>query len=113
MDYERKIAEKIRAEYEEKKPGKLEELRELDARVKGPARVFAYLFGTLGALVLGTGMCLAMKVIGDMMAAGIAIGCVGILMVSVNYKLYRTIVEKRKKKYGAQILAVTNELLGE
>ena len=73
-------------------------------------------FGIVGALVLGLGMCLAMKVIfasiSYMMFVGIAVGLVGILMVSVNYFWYKNILASRKKKYAPRILALADELLG-
>ena len=83
------IVEKIQNDYTEKQTTKLDELVALDKRVKKPAQIFAYIFGTIGALILGTGMCLAMEIIGESMIAGIAIGLVGIGMVSVNYLLYK------------------------
>lgn len=107
------LAEAIRAEYEEKKRTKLDELMELDRKVKLPAEIFAFVFGTIGALVLGFGMCLAMKVIGDMMALGIVVGVVGIAMVSVNYFIYKMIINRGKKEYGERILALTEEIIGE
>lgn len=107
------LAESIRAEYEEKKRTKLDELMELDRKVKRPAEIFAFVFGTIGALVLGFGMCLAMKVLGDMMALGIVIGVVGIAMVSVNYFIYKMIINRGKKEYGKRILALTEEIIGE
>ena len=110
---EMQAVEKIRAQYTEQKKTKLDELKELDERVKRPAEIFAYTFGVVGALVLGTGMCLAMKVIGDMMALGIVIGVVGIGMVSVTYALYQKILKARKRKYSADILALSDELLNK
>lgn len=107
------LAEEIRAEYSEKKRTKLDELFELDRKVKRPAEIFAFVFGTIGALVMGFGMCLAMKVIGDMMALGIVIGVVGIAMVSVNYFIYKMIINRGKKEYGDKILALTDEILSE
>ena len=68
------IVEKIQNDYTEKQTTKLDELVALDKRVKKPAQIFAYIFGTIGALILGTGMCLAMEIIGESMIAGIAIG---------------------------------------
>ena len=38
---EKQIAEKIRSQYTERKISKLDELKELDQRVKCPAKVFA------------------------------------------------------------------------
>lgn len=105
------LAEEIRDEYTEKKRTKLDELMELDRKVKRPAEIFAFIFGTIGSLVLGFGMCLAMKVIGDMMALGIVIGVVGIAMVTANYFLYKMIINRGKKEYGDKILALTEEIL--
>ena len=108
---ESRIAAAIRDEYTEKKKTKLNELIELDRQVKRPAEVFAYSFGTIGALVLGTGMCFAMKVIGNMMPLGVAIGLIGIGMVTVNYWLYQRLLQKGKQKYGKEILALSEEIL--
>ena len=108
---ELKTVEKIRNQYTQAEATKLDELKALDRKVKRPASIFAYVFGTIGALVLGTGMCLAMKIIGNAMALGIVIGLVGILMVSVNYFIYKKILSSRKKKYQEKVLSLTDELL--
>ena len=110
---ELKSIERIRAAYTATEPTKLDELKALNKKVKRPAQIFSYIFGTVGALVLGTGMCLAMKVIGDMMIAGIAIGVVGIAMVSLNYPIYGKLLSRRRKKYADQVLSISTELLGE
>lgn len=54
------LVQKIRTQYTEKENTQLDALKELDKKVKKPANVFAYTFGTIGALVLGSGMSLAM-----------------------------------------------------
>ena len=101
----------IRAEYEERTPDRLSELEALDRKIRRPANVFAYAFGAFGALVLGTGMCLAMKVIGSSVPLGIVIGCVGIAMVSADYSIYRCILRAAKKKNAAKILSLSDEIL--
>ena len=90
---------------------KLEKLRRLDAKVCRPAEIFAYVFGAVGALVLGTGMCLAMQVIANSVAAGVVVGVLGIAMVSANYFIYRAILARRRKKYSEEIIKLGNELL--
>lgn len=105
------IVKKIQNDYTEKQATKLDELVALDKRVKKPAQIFAYVFGTIGALILGTGMCLAMEIIGNAMILGIAIGLVGIGMVSVNYFLYQKLLQKRKDKHADKVLALSNEIL--
>lgn len=111
---QRFIAQKIRTQYTEKENTELDELRRLDAKVKRPANIFAYVFGSIGSLVLGGGMCLAMEVVGEgMMIPGIVIGILGILMVSFNYSIYKTILNSRKKKYSMQILSLSERLMNE
>ena len=105
------IVEKIRASYEKKEKGKLEQLKELDKKTKRPAVVFAYVYGTASSLVLGTGMCYAMKVIGNSMALGIGVGLLGILLAATTYPLYKAILKSRKKKVSKQIFALSDELL--
>ncbi len=112
-DIEMKQIEKIRASYTEKKRGKLDELRALTKRAERPAELFAYIFGSVGSLVLGTGMCLAMKIIGNLMPLGIIVGILGIAMVSFNYSLYKLILNSGKEKYKDEILTLTNEILEE
>lgn len=112
---DKKVVEKIRSSYstDSKQHTKLNELKALDKKVKIPARVFAYIFGTIGALILGVGMCLAMEVIGDAMIAGIIIGVVGIAMVSLAYPLYQKLLNKRKALYSREIIAKSDELLNK
>ena len=47
----------------------------------------------------------------DLFALGIAVGVLGIAMVSVNYFIYRAILAKRKRKYGGRVLELSDELL--
>lgn len=118
------VAQKIRTQYMPREDSQLDALRALDAKVKKPATVFGWTFGTIGALVLGTGMSLAMNVIQpgtyfgitigeNMMVPGIIIGLAGIAMVSVNYPLCKGILNARKKKYGPQILALSEKIMEE
>ena len=113
MNNEMQYAEKIRKEYAAKtaEENKLETLHKLDAAARRPAEIFAYAFGVLGALILGVGMCLAMEVIGSMMPLGIAVGVVGIAMVTANYFIYRAILKSRRHKYAKEILDLADGLL--
>ena len=105
--------EKIRLQYERRQTTKLDELKALDKRVKRPAQIFAYILGTACTLILGTGMCLAMKIIGNFMIPGIIIGIAGIAMITVNYKIYKSILKSRKARYAEQIFALSDSLLNE
>lgn len=111
MKTETTVIKQISNFYKEKQPTKLDELKALNKKAKRPANIFAYTFGSISSLVLGTGMCLTMKVIGNSMALGICIGVVGLGLVIATYPIYKAILKKRKQKYGAQIVELSNELL--
>jgi len=113
------IAQKIRTQYVEKQPSELDALRKLDAKVKKPANIFAYTFGSIGAIVMGAGMSLVMTDIGAMiglastMIPGIAIGVAGMAIALVNYPIYKAILGSRKKKYGAEILKLSEKIMNK
>ena len=117
MNTDKIYAEQIANEYAPKQTSKVKALRRLDAKAKNPANIFTFTFGIVSSLILGTGMSLAMGVIGGgtslMMALGIAIGCVGIAGVSVNYPLYKKILTKSKNKYASDIIKLANEIANE
>lgn len=111
------IVQKIRTQYTEKEHTRLDELKELDGRVKRPAGVFAYVFGSISAIVMGSGMSLVMTDIGEQlgmaetMVPGIVIGVVGLAMAILNYPMYKGILNSRKKKYADKIVALSDELM--
>lgn len=106
--------EQIRANYMPKQePTKFEQLKQLDKKVKNPAKIFAYIFGSVSSLILGTGMCLAMKIIGSSMALGIVIGVVGLALMGVNYPIYKAILKKRINKYSQQVIELSDSLLNK
>lgn len=117
MNTDKIYAEQIANEYAPKEDSKVKALRRLDAKAKNPANIFGFSFGISSSLVLGTGMSLAMGVIGGgsplMMALGIVIGCLGILGVSINYPIYKTILAKSKEKYAADIIRLAGEIANE
>lgn len=111
------IAQKIRAQYMEKEPSELDELRLLDAKVKKPANMFAYLFGSFSAIVMGAGMSLVMTDVGSYvgmenpMIPGIVIGVIGMALAIVNYPIYKSILNSRRSKYSAEILALSEKII--
>ena len=113
------IAQKIRTQYMEKTPSELDALRALDAKVKRPANVFAYVFGSISAVVMGAGMSLVMTDIGatigitSALVPGIAIGVVGLCMALLTYPMYKGILNSRKKKYGAEILKLSEIIMNQ
>ena len=110
-------AERIASEYDQKPASKLVALKKLDRKAKLPAQIFTYTFGVIGALVLGVGMCLCMGVIGQnlpmAMPLGVVIGVIGLGMVSLNYPVYKKLLEKGKKKYAFEVMELAKEITAE
>ena len=112
-------AQRIRARYLEKQTTELDTLRALDTRVRRPAAVFAYIFGSISAVIMGAGMSLVMTDIGatvgiaDPLIPGIVIGVVGMILALINYPIYKGILGSRKRKYGAGILALSEKIMNE
>lgn len=113
------MAEKIRSEYIQKKTTELDELRALDAKVRRPANIFAAAFGTLSALVMGSGMSLVMSDIGEIlgisnsMTTGTIIGIIGMGMAALTYPVYKKILKGRKEKYAAEIMKLSDKIVGK
>ena len=111
------LVQKIRTQYTEKQHTELDELKALDAKVKRPANVFGYVYGTVGAIIMGTGMSLVMTELGEMlgmtepMVPGIVIGVVGMILVLSTYPIYKKILSRRKKKYAPQVMKLSEKLL--
>ncbi len=111
------LVQKIRTQYTEKEQTGLETLKELDAKVKRPANVFAYIFGSISAIIMGAGMSLVMTDIGatigvtDPMIPGIVIGIIGMAMAAINYPIYKGILGARRKKYADKIIALSDQIM--
>ena len=117
---QQQAAQKIRARYTPKEVTDLDQLRQLDIKVRRPATVFAYIFGSISAIIMGCGMSLVMTDIADMLGLsvnslplGITIGGIGMILALINYPIYRAIVNARKKRYGAEILDLSDKIMKE
>ena len=113
MNTDKIIAESIAKDYAPKESSKLVALKKLDNKAKLPATIFTYSWGIVSALVFGTGMCLAMQVIGSGLAGmvlGIAVGIIGLIGCGVNYPIYKKMLEKGKAKYAYEIVQLAREI---
>lgn len=116
MNTDKIFAEKVANDYAPKKTTKVVALKKLDNLVKKPAYIFAWIYGIIFTLVFGTGMCLAMRVIGSGNQAfilGIVIGVISIIALALNYPIYQKILKARKEKYAQDIINLANEIIGE
>ena len=113
------LVQKIRTQYTEKEHTQLDELRAFDAKVKRPAKAFAYIFGSAGAILMGSGMSLIMTDIGALvgiertMLYGNVVGIAGMLIAIINYPIYKSLLSSRIKKNAARVMELSDEILAK
>lgn len=110
MNTDKILAESIAKDYAPKNNSKIAALKKLDNRAKLPATIFTYSCGIISSLIFGTGMCMAMKVIGNSMALGIIIGIIGLVGCGVNYPIYKKMLATGKSKYAYEIVELAREI---
>ena len=107
----------IRRQYLPEEKSAVEMLKALDAKVKRPANVFAYTYGSVAAIMMGAGMSLVMTDIGAMlglagtMVPGIAIGIVGMVMALFTYPIHKRMLASRRKKYAPEIIRLSESIM--
>ena len=115
---ENQEVQRIRQKYLPHEQTDLEKLKALDAKVKKVPNAFAYTYGSISAIVMGAGMSLTMTDIGTYlglagsMAPGIGIGLVVMALALITYPIYCCLLDARKKKYGPQILELSQQIMG-
>lgn len=111
------VAQKIRTQYMEKQTSELDVLRSLDLKVRRPANIFSYVFGSISAIIMGSGMSLVMTDIGatlgiaNPLVTGIVIGVAGMILAIANYPMHKGILNSRKKKYAPQIIEMSDKIM--
>ena len=116
MNADKILAESIVKDYLPNDNWKITALKKLDYKAKLPSILFDYTCGIVSTLVFGTGMCLAMQVIGSGtlgMVSGIVIGIIGMVGCAVNYPIYKKLLEKGKKKYAYEIVHLAHEITNQ
>ena len=101
--------EKIRKAYLPKEEDKLEQLRSLHAIPTKKAQAASIAVGTVGALILGTGMSLCMTKLGALLGTlaivlGIIVGIAGIVLVTLAYPIYKRTLKKEREKIALPLL---------
>ena len=111
---ERREIDSIRSQYlpKDKSLTKMDQLRQLDRKVKNTPIIFALTFGVVGILTFGTGLTFFLEWT-DLWYLGVPISIIGVVLMLVAYPLYAKLTQKYKEKYGKQIIELSNELLNE
>ena len=110
---ERKEIERIREAYKPKTQNEtqVEKLKRLDAKVHRFPLILALTLGIVGTLVFGLGLSMILEM--DMLIVGACIAVAGLVPIALAYPAHRACTENRKKKYGEEILALSEKLLNE
>lgn len=117
MNEQEYLVQKIRTQYTEREYTALDALKKLDRTVKRPAQIFAYVFGSVAAIIMGSGMSLVMTDIGstvgvaEPLISGIIIGVAGMAMAIANYPMYKALLGSRRKKYADKIISLSDTIM--
>lgn len=110
--------EEIRKKYLPPEEDKMEQLRKLDQSVSSKATMISIIVGVIGALIMGTGMSLAMTDIGSVIGmsgnvgliVGIVIGVIGMGVLGCAYPLYNRTLTVERERIAPEIIRLTDEL---
>lgn len=113
---QQKEVENIRKKYLPKEEDRMEQLRKLHAIPTQKAQTASIVLGTIGSLVMGTGMSFTMTDIGTALGSlamiiGIVVGIVGMVLVALAYPVYNRVLKKQREKIAPEILRLSDELL--
>ena len=113
---QQKEIEAIRKKYLPRQEDKMEKLRSLHAGPTRKAQAVSIALGTVGALVMGTGMSLILTELGDLlgrygMGIGILVGLAGMCVVALAYPVYNRVLKREREKIASEILRLSEELL--
>ncbi|MEE1329381.1 MAG: hypothetical protein UHS47_12665 [Oscillospiraceae bacterium] len=113
---QQKEVEEIRKKYLPREEDKMEQLRKLHAIPTQKAQAASLAVGVVGALIMGTGMSLAMTDIGAAlgslaMVLGIFAGVAGMVLAALAYPAYNRVLKKQREKIAPEILRLSDELL--
>lgn len=118
---EQEEIKKIRKKYAEDSArtdeSSIERLRRLDASVTKKGTTVSLIVGTLGSILMGSGMSLVMTDLGALLPGmlslfiGIAVGVVGMVGVALAYPIYKAITKKERERIAPEVLRISEELL--
>ena len=113
---QQKEVEAIRNKYLPKEESKMDQLRKLHGVPTQKAQSVSLAVGIIGALIMGTGMSLAMTDLASAWGSlavviGIVVGVVGMVLVALAYPLYIRVLTREREKIAPEILRLSDELM--
>lgn len=108
-DKEKKEVEKIRSCYIPKTEKKIDEVKQLDKKIRRPAKIISSIVFVSGLLLMGYGMSLVM--VNSILTHGILISSFGLIIAILSYPVYMLFAKKVKLKYAKKAISLTEEML--
>ena len=87
----------------------MQRLRKLHSKVKSPAMAVSLTMGIVGTLIFGLGLSMVLE--WNLLVWGSLVAVVGLVPIISAYWTNNKIIERQKKKYGEEILKLSQELL--
>ena len=110
---ERREIEDIRKRVvsEDQPKGKLDRLRTLNNAVYRPPLIIAWIMGVMGVLIMGTGLTMVLE--WRVFFWGIVVGLSGCAVAACAYPVFKRTIKRNKRKYGEEIIKLSDELLNK
>ena len=111
---ERREIESIRKQYvaeEKTTEGAIERIKALNAKVNGGATTLALILGIVGILTFGLGLTMVLE--WDIWLWGIILMAVGCIPMALAYPSHTWMIKKGRKKYGEEIVRLSDEILNK
>ena len=108
---EKKQIESIRRQYvaQGKVESKIDRVRRLDGKVKNTATCVSLILGIVGCLTFGLGLTMVLE--WKVWLWGVVLMAIGCVPMLLAYPVYIWLFARGKKKYGDEILRLSEEIL--
>ncbi len=103
--------ENIRKKYLPQEESKMERLKRLDDQVQAAGMLQGLIFGIIGCLILGIGVCFCLDVFTAAPWLTVVLLILGALIMLPAYPVYRRIARKTKERLAPEILKLSDEII--
>ena len=110
MNTDKIYAERIASEYAPKTTRRIKALIRLDKWIKKPAKITAYIIGTLSAVCFLVGLTLSTV---NHLYIGLIVGALGIVGMVFAPFVYKIVCTKRKNENATDVLLLAQEIIEE
>ncbi|MBQ8320295.1 MAG: hypothetical protein IJX81_05385 [Clostridia bacterium] len=110
---EKREAESILRQYDEREETAVQKMRRLDAKVHNASICWGLIFGVVGTLTFGGGLALFLEGGREWFWLGALLGGIGAILAACAYPVFRLVKRKMKEKYGEEIVRLCEKILQE